>query len=342
MFRTIVAAASATTLGVFAVAFQCLSFPFGFSLFSTMSLLLSRYICHDRWAAIRLNRFQAIRKLYQHMAIYRLIHRIDRAVEALPEPIDASDAHPDAVAALDSILSSKDSPDTFQKKETNRTQIESLVRRVCDLVEEVESGDYGTSCSPLILDVGAGKALFTRAVYETLDRRVPCVAFDRRQHHKDDQFYDPKDTDVENDQPYTRLVGDVGRLSGKHTLDALEGARGGGVVVVTKHLCGGATDNSLMALCRRPLSEYVGSACLAPCCHQKTRRSQYCNLKYLQSLGFCKTHSGKGGRSNDNDFVRVFSEYNLICKYFREKGSRNTHVLFFVIHLVTLLYYFFD
>lgn len=246
------------------------------------------------------------------MAIYRLAYRLDRVVAALSEPVDATHPHPDAVAALDGILSSADCPDTFQRKETNIIQIESLVGCVCTLVHDVEvtingDGNYNSSkshISPLVLDIGAGKALFTRAVYETLRRKVPCVAFDRRHQFEGDLFYDPKEGEVDDqhEQPYTRLVGDVGRLSSSRTLDPLRSAKGGGVVAITKHLCGGATDNSLIALCRLPLSDYVGGACLAPCCHQKTRREQYCNVPYLQRHGFCQTHRGLRGNMQDNDF----------------------------------------
>eukprot|EP00978_Attheya_sp_CCMP212_P032202 scaffold124406_cov55-Attheya_sp.AAC.1 len=61
-----------------------------------------------------------------------------------------------------------------------------------------------------------------------------------------------------------------------------------------------------MAFCRLPLSDYVGGACLVPCCHQQTKREQYCNVPYLQRHGFCsQTHRGLRSNMQDFDF-RIF------------------------------------
>ena len=156
----------------------------------------------------------------------------------------------------------------------------------------------------LVLDIGAGKALFTRAIYEALGRSVAVVALDSRKQSKRDRFYDPlprastspsaraveprrsgeggegkvaagatRRSPAAVEAPYTRIVADVKSLASK-TLVPLRDARGGGVVAVTKHLCGGATDESLVALCVPPLDAFVGACCLAPCCHQKTTREQ--------------------------------------------------------------------
>jgi tRNA:m4X modification enzyme len=129
------------------------------------------------------------------------------------------------------------------------------------------------------------------------------VALDSRRPHKGDQFYDPdpKERKIAEDAPYTRVVADVRYLAAR-TLVPLKEAKNGGVIAITKHLCGGATDGSLVALCAPPLDTFVGACCFAPCCHQKTRRHQYCNIPYLESLGFCQTHIGLRGGVQDNDF----------------------------------------
>ena len=44
------------------------------------------------------------------------------------------------------------------------------------------------------------------------------------------------------------------------------------IIALSKHLCGGATDCILRSLCSEPLEDYVGAACIAPCCHQKIRK----------------------------------------------------------------------
>lgn len=155
----------------------------------------------------------------------------------------------------------------------------------------------------MVLDIGAGKALLTRAVNEVLDRQVAVVALDSRNEHCKGMFYDPPPTDeVSNgstnrsvgidEAAYTRVVADVCHLAAR-TLVPMDEFKGGGAVAITKHLCGGATDGSLMALCSPPLKDFVGACCLAPCCHQKMRRDQYCNMAFLQSFGFCQTHIGK-------------------------------------------------
>lgn len=207
---------------------------------------------------------------------------------------------------------------------------------------------------PLVIDLGAGKALLTRAVYEALDRRVAVVALDCRDGEDGrDLFYDPvkpkrataasmehtapllsdgmltdsatrmvtkrggisycddgpyacMESESRHDAPYMRVVADLGRPGhlAKALRDPLRAARAtkGSVVAITKHLCGGFTDASLMALCEPPLGDYVGAACLAPCCHQKTLRTEYCNMPFLESVGFCATHTGLRGGAQDNDF----------------------------------------
>jgi hypothetical protein len=257
----------------------------------------------DRWVLVRCHSRVWVRGIYQSLAIYNLALRLWLAVRSLPPPLDALDVFPGSSTVLEEILAS--GPDTFQKKPTNRAQIESLMDCVCKLVSDVQRN----GANPLVLDIGAGKALFTRAVYEALDRQVAVVALDSRRPHQGDQFYDPEpietkaqySADAAADAPYTRLVADVRYLAAR-AIVPLKEARNGGVIAITKHLCGGATDGSLTALCAPPLDTFVGACCFAPCCHQKMRREQYCNIPYLESLGFCKTHIGMRGGVQDNDF----------------------------------------
>jgi hypothetical protein len=274
----------------------------------------------DRWAMARTNRWSYVRKVYQSLSIYHFAWRLDKAYKELPVPEDSLELYPTGEAVLDKILES--GPQTFQAKPTNRVQIESLMDCVCALVPEIRA----TGATPLVLDIGAGKALFTRAVYEALDRKVAAVALDSRRQHAKDQFYDPTPSAGGDDATYTRVVADVRYLAAK-TIRPLKGAKGG-VISITKHLCGGATDGSLMALCAPPLDEYVGACCFAPCCHQKTRRNQYCNMAYLESLGFCQTHLGLRGELQDPDF-KTFGM--LICM------SRVTDLLDFEYSKSTLL-----
>ncbi|KAI2497403.1 hypothetical protein MHU86_17114 [Fragilaria crotonensis] len=138
------------------------------------------------------------------------------------------------------------------------------------------------------------KALFTRAIYEALGRQVSAVAMDLRGPKVRDHFYDPpvriddghdmRSADAspgEDNDPrsFTRVVADVHRLSPDGWLPQDGGRQPGSIVAMTKHLCGGATDGSIRALCN-PLTELVGACCLAPCCHQKIRKSQYCNVAF--------------------------------------------------------------
>jgi hypothetical protein len=203
---------------------------------------------------------------------------------------------------------------------TPATQIESLVQRVCELVRVVAaqatSGtpDVTPPLAPLVLDLGAGKALFTRAVYEALGRRVAVVALDCRDGSDGhDLFYDPppphealSESSRSTAALYTRVVADLGKhgqlaKSMKEPLRAA-GATRNSVVAVTKHLCGGFTDSTLMELCTPPLNDFVGAACLAPCCHQKILKKEYCNMPFLIAAGFCSTHTGVRGGDQDIDF----------------------------------------
>lgn len=192
---------------------------------------------------------------------------------------------------------------------------------VCCLVHEVECAlnvesaetsclnatkakccDDGGRSSAVVLDIGAGKALLTRGVYEALGGRVATVALDSRKPNKTDQMYDPP-----SGAAFTRVVADVRSMTAS-TLAVLrangecrdnDASGTGGVVAITKHLCGGATDASLLALCAPPLDSFIGACCFAPCCHQMTKREQYCNMTYLESLGFCQTHVGVRGQIQD-------------------------------------------
>lgn len=279
----------------------------------------------DRWALVRTHRWKVVRHVYQSLAIYHFCHKIDRAYAALEVPMDAWDAHPRAAAVLDAIIAT--GPATFQAKATNRAQIESLVACVSGLVQEMRAK---RKVDPLVLDLGAGKALLTRAVYEVLDRRVAVIALDSRRATAIDQFYDPLLLDDTTDAPYTRLVANVRQLA---ALEALQGVPAASVVAVTKHLCGGATDASLVALCEPPLHLSVGACCLAPCCHQKTKRLDYCNLAYLQSLGFCQTHTGLRGGTQDADWKTLLKLISMAkvtdLHDFEYKKSKLLHLLGF-------------
>lgn len=262
---------------------------------TTLAATLTHYyIRRDRWALIRKHPWRCVRQVYKYLYVYQFAWKLDRAALSIPK--DDVEAHPGAHALLDAIL--KAGPDTFQKKPTNRTQIESLVGCVCQLVQDERA------TRTMVLDMGAGKALFTRAVYEALDRKVACTALDSRAPHKKDQFYDPVDV-VDADAKYSRVVADVHRLSSKRTVDTImKEQQQNSVVVVTKHLCGGATDSSIVSTCTSPMRNYIDACVLAPCCHQKIKKGhQYCNLPYLQSLGFCETqHVGLRGEILDADF----------------------------------------
>jgi len=267
-------------------------------------------IRRNRWELVRTHRWAWVRTIYKNMAIYHFAWKLDRVYKKLPAPIDATKVFTGGAELLDDILAN--GPDTYQKKASNRLQIESLMDCVCSLVSDVRQ----TGAKPLVLDIGAGKALFTRAVYEALDREVSVVALDSRrpknkQHKTGDRFYDPVCVKG-GDMPYTRVVADVRYLAAK-TLLPLRESKNGGTVAITKHLCGGATDGSIIALCKEPLETYVGACCFAPCCHQKIRKDQYCNIRYLESMGFCQTHIGLRGGVQDNDFG-TFSKLISISK----------------------------
>ena len=280
----------------------------------------------DRWKSVRCHKSAIIRRLHKTLTIYQLAWRIEEAYSKLPPPLDALEFYPGSSKILEDVIAN--GPKTWQSKPKNVAQIKSLMNCVCQLVPVVvqrnidinsASDNSITTTTPLVLDIGAGKALFTRAIYEALDRKVAVVALDSRRARKGvgkakrgdqgDQFYDPcEDTATaiaHEDAPYTRIVADVRYLAAR-TMIPLKKSKDGGVIAITKHLCGGATDGSIQALCKSPLANFVGACCFAPCCHQKLKREQYCNIPYLESLGFCKTHEGVRGQGKgtmqDHDF----------------------------------------
>lgn len=345
---------------------------------ATAITFLPSYLRRNRWAVVRTHRWRWVRQVFKTLNIYHFAWKLDRAYETLldlPQTGTSNNAitssiaktsattpvlskvdpweddlgvHPRAAALIEQLCS--DGPNTFQQKPTNRAQIESLVACVCELIhtlhqrlQQRRQQSQTEQSKIMVLDLGAGKALFTRTVYEAMDRTVVCVAVDSRPGHEYDQFYDPVRTndganagdgadaddkgvtDNSDEAAYKRVVADVCRLSNQRTVDTLMGETTNGqlqepeqhshpyhqhqapnsVVAVTKHLCGGATDSSLMSLCKTPLDKYIGACCLAPCCHQKLKRNQYCNIPYLQSLGFCHTHVGLRGETMDADFRTI-------------------------------------
>ena len=337
MFIGIVVTSCALVL-VFAILFvKHLPYPptVGTGLLVILLPTAFRLIRRDRWAAIRTHQWDRVRLIYKYVTIYNFAWRLDRAYASLPLPEDALDSLEGASDILDGILDN--GPDTYQKKTSNRLQIESLLKCVSDLVVHVRSTVTRT---PLVLDIGAGKALFTRAVYEALDRKVAVIALDARRpkktsHKTGDMFYDPDPENKINenrvrDEPYTRVVADVRYLAAK-TLVPMREAKNGGVVAITKHLCGGATDGSIIALCKEPLMEYVGACCFAPCCHQKTRKDQYCNIAFLESMGFCRTHVGMRDGIQDTDF----KNFGMLISMSRAKNLQ--HWEYKKSHLLDLL-----
>merc|ERR1712194_984984 len=106
----------------------------------------------------------------------------------------------------------------------------------------------------------AGKDLLAGAVYEMLGRRVPVAALDNRAVCEKDSFYDPLDVE-EGEAPYLRVVANVQDKDWSKAVDLQRP-----VLVVMKHLCGGATDASLVRTCEDLQLEGL---CIAPCCHQK-------------------------------------------------------------------------
>jgi hypothetical protein len=283
---------------------------------SGVALVLTYHrLRHDRWATVRRHPWSSVRYVYQSLAIYQFAWRVDKAYSLLPPPIDALGVLKGGDEVLAQILAS--GPETFQSKPSNRQQIESLMDCVYGLVKSVRL----TGATPVLLDMGAGKALFTRAMYEALGRQVAAIAMDLRGPKVRDHFYDPPtsvDDEItleeqhrnavrsnhQNDKPFTRIVADVNRLSSRTVRlgSALQEGKHGGVIAITKHLCGGATDGSIVAICASPLDDFVGACCLAPCCHQKTLKAQYCNVAFLESQGFCETHIGLRGSEEDSDF----------------------------------------
>lgn len=111
-----------------------------------------------------------------------------------------------------------------------------------------------------------------------MQRQVSVLALDNRPvRPKEDPFYDPLDVKA-SEAPYTRIVADVqdAEWSQHNNLQ-------GPIAAVTKHLCGGFTDASLIRVCTYVQLERV---CMAPCCHQKLLFHEYCNAPYLEAAGF--------------------------------------------------------
>jgi hypothetical protein len=246
----------------------------------------------DRYARIRTSRFSAVRWFYQSSVLLWFAYKVTRVHRALPAVQEMHDPMPGSRAILDEIL--RAGPDTYQKKESNVIQIQSLLSLVTSLVAEAGAA--------AVVDIGAGKALFTRAVFEVCTH-VRVIAYDNRAGSSKDEFYDPLDetsSETSSETRYRRVVADVKDLSSSvitHLPDA------GGCIVITKHLCGGATDSSLQTILSPPLNSHVKGVVLAPCCHQKTKRGDYINTRYLNAVGFCNTHVGVRGGKQDADWT---------------------------------------
>ena len=206
----------------------------------------------DRFSVLRTSRFRLVRTFFQYTQLLHLAYRIVILSSSLPAPSLQHSKLPNSRPLIDGILQA--GPDTYQKKETNVLQIQSLLSLV---TAQIASHPILT-----VLDIGAGKALFTRAVYEALSRRVVCIAFDSRKGSKKDEFYDPPDPARGEEEPYVRVVADVKNLT-KAVVPHFK--PGGQVLCITKHLCGSATDLSLMSM----LKPSLGNAVTAGECHTR-------------------------------------------------------------------------
>lgn len=234
-------------------------------------LLLRR----DRWRAIRCHPWAVVRWQYKRFAIYAFARRLDAAVALLEPPTEPGDAWPPDV--VDAVLA--DGPDTYQRKESHRLQVRALLALVHGLRPRT------------VVDLGAGKALLSRCCYEAFGRKVRVVALDQRKITKHDALYDPLDLH-DGDAAYQRVIGDVAAFEACLGEDS-------GVVCVSKHLCGSATDAALAGVCGASM---VDACVLAPCCHQKAKKQDYANVAFLEARGFCREHVGLRGGQQDNDF----------------------------------------
>jgi hypothetical protein len=86
-------------------------------------LLTAGLLRRDRCAALRCHRWAFVRWQFQAASILHFAWRLDRACAQLPPPVDAVGLFAGGARVLDEILAS--GPDTYQKKPTNRIQIES-------------------------------------------------------------------------------------------------------------------------------------------------------------------------------------------------------------------------
>eukprot|EP00520_Triparma_pacifica_P009615 CAMPEP_0118655052 /NCGR_PEP_ID=MMETSP0785-20121206/12716_1 /TAXON_ID=91992 /ORGANISM="Bolidomonas pacifica, Strain CCMP 1866" /LENGTH=427 /DNA_ID=CAMNT_0006547751 /DNA_START=33 /DNA_END=1313 /DNA_ORIENTATION=+ len=245
----------------------------------------------NRWEFLRTSRLKYVRQLYKTFSIYNFLFNLKEI--PLTPIVDDLDELPGVNKIIGEVL--KNGPDTYQKKSSNVRQIASLL----SIVSEVLGS--GTNLASSVVDLGAGKALYTRLIYEISNRNIPTIALDNREGGEGDLFYDPpppqSSSSESADAPYTRVVCDV-----KSVTDETLGMLGDNAVAVTKHLCGGATDCILKSIGSEPLNGSVKRLCVAGCCHQKTKREEYCNLKFLNKHGLCFTHVGARGGVQDNDF----------------------------------------
>ena len=104
-------------------------------------------------------------------ATLAFVRRLRSACEKLPAPgAEIAGALPGSEKTLARILNSRSH--TYQRKTTNVQQIHSLAAIVVHLVGRFQRAGL----SVCVLDLGAGKALLARAVYELFERRVRVVA----------------------------------------------------------------------------------------------------------------------------------------------------------------------
>jgi len=244
---------------------------------------------------------------------------IFRAAALLPPIRDDTESHPSAMTAIADIIGQH--PPTWQEKTTNTAQLASLAMTVVKKVREkgLLVDDPKENAEMVFVDLGAGKALFSRLIYEMTQRNVEIIAVDREDALLN---YDPKNSkfglrnsmDVGSAQKqkvaencehcpatkatlkteifsygnaaFTRILADVVDLN----INALRNR--GKAVVVAKHLCGHATDMALSRCISSSLKHAEGAKgltveiiCIAPCCHQKMRWHNYSNQKFLESLG---------------------------------------------------------
>lgn len=268
------------------------------------------------------------------------------------------------------IDASKDSSfneirDLYFKLHKNKTnlkhckQIESLIYNINKYYSLSSSNKKS---APIILELGGGKAQFGSMLHRYFKEESKLIIIDINSN-----FRHKEDNQLENVNNVCRIecglqhcnISKIKQLNDNHNKER-------DIMVISKHLCGGATDFGLRCILNDKTltkNNNIGVIAIALCCRGKCSTETYCNINYLKSInGFQDlnksqfelirsmssweidsnhndNHNKNDKNDNNDNKCKQHHEIGVICRrlidqgrveYLKQNGFKNVQLIKYI------------